>query len=453
MKHCGLLVLLVALCLVLAALPVLPALPALAEDVETEAVEAAPIEMEGELLTEDMAAASEPAAAVMAAEDAAEENGVAIDETSFPDSAFREDVLKWIDKDRDGRLSDEEIRNTEAYGIGMDVKDITGIERFTELKYFSIDSQYVTSMDLSGFAGLEGVTVGYDADRLEKLALGAQPNLKELLVHGPRLKTLDLSGCPKLTELDITETKLKKLDLSKNKELKYLYAFRNKLKTLDLSKNTKLEIVEAEYNNLTSINVKNCKKLSALDVSCNPGLKKLNIGKNSKLRVLRCGFTGVTKLDIAKNKYLVATMKKRYTPHAYKEEGYSGKAIAWGGYGKDRYECVELPVKARLYNGKKLLYKSGTPRKVAMTRIYRADDGKALKVKDNKVTLSDDARGYWLALKLTPSDVACNVKWKSSNPDVVDVFSDGYIAVSKGSAKLYAYINGKKVYTLKVKIK
>lgn len=456
MKSFKLFALLMALCLALSALP------ALAEDAElpvSEDVEAAPAELEGELLTDDMQAAPQPESAVMAAEDGAQAvdavTGLSITEATFPDEALRKYILQAFDTDGNGALSDEEINAVTLLEIDGNVEDVTGIERFTKAASLVCSSDALTELDISGLTGLESVYIETDC-KLKKLVLGKQPKLKEIMIQGTLLETVDFTGCPNLEGMYLGENRLTKLNISKNRKLKYLYVYDNRLTKLDVSKNTKLEILDAGYNNLSAINVKKNTALQVLVVSNNPRISALNISKNKKLNVVMCGFTKVKSLNISNNKYLIAMKKKLFPPYTYKCDGYSGSAIAWGAYGKDSQECIELPVTAKLYNGKTLLYKSGTPTKVALNNVVRADNGKALKIKNSKLTLklAGETIGYYLTLKLTPANVACNVTLTSSNPDILSVNPDGYFETEgRGTAKLYAYIGKKKVCTLTVTVK
>ena len=61
--------------------------------------------------------------------------GIAIDETNFPDPAFRNYLIETYDFAKDGILTDEEIKNTKRLFLGIDsIKSLKGIEYFTDLK-------------------------------------------------------------------------------------------------------------------------------------------------------------------------------------------------------------------------------------------------------------------------------------------------------------------------------
>ena len=123
---------------------------------------------------------------------------VKIDETNFPDDTFRDYVKNNCDKNRDGYLSEEEIKAVTKIDVPKTLtKDLTGIEYFTELKTLDCSSSYLTELDLSKNTAL--------------------------------------------TDLDCSSNDLTKLDLSENKALELLWVYGNDLTTLDLSHNTELQ--------------------------------------------------------------------------------------------------------------------------------------------------------------------------------------------------------------------
>ncbi len=274
------------LCLLILALP----MGALAEDVEAEAAEAAPIELEGELLTGDMEAVPQPESAVMAAADGDQAaDGLPITEAAFPDEAFRAYILKNIDTDQNGSLSKAEIRAVSRIDLPADVVDATGISNFTKAEVISAE-----------YGG-----------KLKKLPLGKLEKLNTLYVRGNKLSKLDVSGCQALWDVDVSE---------------------NALTALDVSKNTKIEWLNVAYNKLASLSVRKNTKLKYLSVRCNSKLSELDVSKNTKLNVLLCGYTAVKKMDIAKCPKLIRLMKRDCLPHVWHtEKKYTGGSIAWTG--------------------------------------------------------------------------------------------------------------------------
>ena len=125
---------------------------------------------------------------------------VKIDETNFPDDTFRDYVKNNCDKNRDGYLSEEEIKAVTKIDVPKTLtKDLTGIEYFTELKTLDCSSSYLTELDLS-----------------------KNTALMDLDCSNSFLTTLDVSGCTALTDLDCSSNDLTTLDLSQNTVLENL---------------------------------------------------------------------------------------------------------------------------------------------------------------------------------------------------------------------------------------
>ena len=94
-----------------------------------------------------------------------EENLLPIDEENFPDPAFREYIAK-ADTDEDGMLSEDEIIEvTSIHVSGLDIRDLRGIEYFTELESLDCSDNQLTSLDLSANTKLE--TLKAEGNRLD----------------------------------------------------------------------------------------------------------------------------------------------------------------------------------------------------------------------------------------------------------------------------------------------
>ena len=149
------------------------------------------------------------------------EQGLAIDETNFPDEVFRAYVAERFDNGvtepeeaGDGFLSDEELANVEAiYMWEAGVKDFTGIKYFTELKSLWSPYNPVTAIDLSNNTKLRYLAV--DGWKLSELNLSGLTELLELHCSANEdLAKLDLSDCTKLKMLECFQTSVEELDIS-----------------------------------------------------------------------------------------------------------------------------------------------------------------------------------------------------------------------------------------------
>lgn len=124
------------------------------------------------------------------------EEDVAIDETTFPDDAFRQYVEENCDADSDGMLSDTERQSVKALPLsGKAIESLQGIEYFTALVRLNCSENLLTSLDLS-----------------------ENTDLQTLNCADNRLTSLDLSGNTKLTYISCTNNCLACLNLKTDTE-------------------------------------------------------------------------------------------------------------------------------------------------------------------------------------------------------------------------------------------
>ena len=226
-----------------------------------------------------------------------EKKGIKIDENTFPDENFRAYILKKIDKDGDGYLSETEIAETTSITCAdRSISSLKGIEYFVNVQLIDCSGYNLTQLDVSKNTALE-----------------------DLLCSENNLTQLDVSKNTALEHLDCSENNLTQLDVSKNIYLRGLACFENNLTQLDVSKNTVLEKLACQQNNLIQLDVSknvwylNCYKnnLTQLDVSKNVklwdlycsenNLTQLDISKSVELRDLSCAKNNLTQLDVSKN--------------------------------------------------------------------------------------------------------------------------------------------------------
>lgn len=236
----------------------------------------------------------------------ATENGVAINETNFPDALFREKVAEY-DKNNDGVLSDTEISNIRSISIngdsskGGDVTDLKGIEYFTSLTRLQCGHNKISKLDVSKNTALTELYC--PNNELTELDLGNNTALGQLTVTNNQLKELDISKDTALTYLACANNQLKELNVSKNTALTYLSCGSNegnKLTKLDVSNNTELTYLEFWHNEITSIDLS--KNTALKNLSCYKNkLTELDLSKNTALTNLLCGDNELTSLDLSKN--------------------------------------------------------------------------------------------------------------------------------------------------------
>lgn len=228
------------------------------------------------------------------------ETFVVIDETNFPDAAFRKYVGYQYDKNQDGILNDEEI--SEAMSMFLfdgDISDVKGIEYFTALLQLYCNGSQIESLDLSKCEALTTIEC-YDNNKLTAIDVSGCKALTKLSCSGSQLTSLDVSGLIALTSLDCSDNRLTSLDVSELTSLTSLYCSDNALTSLDVSMNTELQILACGGNQLTQIDITQNKNLKKLYCPNNL-LTELDLSQNPELEILYCWGNQLTALDVSKN--------------------------------------------------------------------------------------------------------------------------------------------------------
>lgn len=180
-----------------------------------------------------------------------------------------------------------ELRIPSSYKI----KDLSGIEYFTNLKELTINYQEeLETLDLSGLP------------QLESLMCQSNSKLKQVNFNGLcNLKEVNISFCNEMEELCFDGlVSLEKLTFLNNPKLNQL-SFNNlpsltelscqvhpSLTSMDVTTLTNLTKLICTSNSLSSLNVDNLTNLTWLGCNKN-NLKELSVVKNSKLATLHCG--------------------------------------------------------------------------------------------------------------------------------------------------------------------
>ena len=236
----------------------------------------------------------------------ADEGGIAIDETNFPDWYFQLFIKNNFDTNGDGILSKQECEDvTEIRCADKKIKNFKGVSNFPHLKKFECSKSRkgndVSSLfDLSN--NLELTELICSDCGLDNIDLSKNINLEVLdISYNYKLNNLDVSKLMKLKELNISGTDLYKFDVSQNTELEKLYCKQalNENK-LDVSKNRKLKVLDCTVDKLTSLDVGMLEDLEELNCSVNE-IKNLDLSSNKKLRILKAYTCGLESLDLSKN--------------------------------------------------------------------------------------------------------------------------------------------------------
>ncbi len=204
--------------------------------------------------------------------------GLAVDEATFPDAAFRAHILENYDLDHNLYLSENEISavnsilcsgTEDAPGA---IASLAGIEYFTELESLNCSYNQLSSLDLD--------------DNLM---------LRELDCSCNQLSTADFQQNSSLAVLNCSGNQLSSLSLGT--ALTELYCSSNALTSLDTGSLSSLRILCCDQNQLASIDTDSLSSLQTLDISFNP-VASLSLASNSSLETLLVNGTSLSSLDL-----------------------------------------------------------------------------------------------------------------------------------------------------------
>ena len=161
-------------------------------------------------------------------------NLLPINDSVFPDSAFRKYISAKIDVTRDNFLSTNEIANTAVMDIsGKGIADLKGIDRFTGLQRLKCRKNKLTTLNLPALKKLEYLDCR--DNRLTKLDVSKCASLVELYCSNNRLASLNLTKNKALVRLDCRSNKLKSIDVNRGGALAVMYCQDNAMKTVDIA--------------------------------------------------------------------------------------------------------------------------------------------------------------------------------------------------------------------------
>lgn len=182
--------------------------------------------------------------------------------------------------------------------FSRNIKNLAGIEAFTDLKTLVCDNNRLSSIVLNKNIELEYFSC-YN-NQISILDIQKNSKIKFLNCGANQLQSLDISKNILLEELWCSYNQLNNLDLSANIALQKLTCLYNNLVTLSFDNHKNLEIISCDQNKLTSINVTNVLNLKWL--SCqNNKLLNIDLSKNQKIQHLFCNKNSLQVIDINKN--------------------------------------------------------------------------------------------------------------------------------------------------------
>ena len=298
-----------------------------------------------------------------------EKKGIKIDENTFPDENFRAYILKKIDKDGDGYLSETEIAETTSITCA-DISSLKGIEYFVNVQLIDCRGCNLTQLDVSENTALE--VLYCSKNNLTQFDVSKNTALEDLLCSENNLTQLDVSKNTALEYLDCSENNLTQLDVSKNTALEHLYCSENNLTQLDVSKNTALKHLYCSENNLTQLDVS--KNIYLLDLDCSGNnLTQLDVSKNAKLCELKCYNNNISQLDVSNKSNLRILACERNV----QVTGYNGTIIyPDSSTSENRLDEESLPIADDFSDFEmKEVYKTDNPISAkTVQQVTKADD-------------------------------------------------------------------------------
>lgn len=245
------------------------------------------------------------------------------DPPSIPDARFLAILIRdGYDLNGDGEIDPQEASIHTSLDISNDsIRDLTGIEMFTNLQSLDCSSNQIETMDLGQNTQL--VILRCFENQLKSLDVSMLTRLWELNCRNNPLGSLDVSHNPELVFLGCNACKLSELDLSQQDQLKYLFCAYNNLSELELQGDSLLEF-NATENLIAYLNLGTSPHLNNLDISDNPigvldvsaypvlerlscennDLDTLDLSHNSLLQWLFCGDNPIRYLDLRQNSEL-----------------------------------------------------------------------------------------------------------------------------------------------------
>ena len=240
---------------------------------------------------------------------------VQVDETNFPDQAFRafiKDNYLGLGEDT---LKDEDLKNIQDMECsGKGIRSLKGIRFFIALEILDCSDNDLIALDLSGNPELK--TVDCSGNDLLTLTLTSTSQLTTVLCQGNEIGWLDLSGCAALKKL-VNKTKPKTVD-------GYL-RYRSDAAELQVDKDVYLAVtdeVRIDWENFPDEVFRNL--VSTFDTDGSGSLKKAEIAAVKKLicpkseitslqgveyltalTQLDCSGNLLRKLDLSRNEALV----------------------------------------------------------------------------------------------------------------------------------------------------
>ncbi|MRX69886.1 conserved repeat domain-containing protein/Por secretion system C-terminal sorting domain-containing protein [Flavobacterium resistens] len=202
-----------------------------------------------------------------------------------------------IDENDDAEIQlSEALKVSELNIFSSNIKDVSGIENFINLKKLNCGSDYLTELNVSSLKQL--TYLDCSGNSIKTLDVSALQNLETLVAAQNSLVSVNVAGLTKLHHLHLDRNVVESLNLSGLTSLKYVDFGYNNLKTLDLTGITKLEDLICNDSKIESLtNLKDCSNLTRLWIQNNL-LNTLDLSNCPKLTDLWADNNNLTTIDL-----------------------------------------------------------------------------------------------------------------------------------------------------------
>jgi len=230
---------------------------------------------------------------------------------SFPDTSFGSCVVA------SGATSVDQLTTLSCDNLG--INDLSGLEQLTSLTVLSINSNNLTSIDLTQNPQLQVVslqvnqltsvnlsnssalrTLDLSTNQLSFVDLSGAPLLEILALDRNQFTSINLINTPNLTSLSMIDNQLANVDLSQLPRLLSLNLGGNLLTSIDLSANTQITLLAVNSNSLTAIDLSGMPNLVELELDENQFMG-VNVNGNPLLVVLDLGSNNISTVSVDLN--------------------------------------------------------------------------------------------------------------------------------------------------------
>ena len=215
--------------------------------------------------------------------------GFKIDEETFPDDTFRNNIIDNHDHNKDNFIEADQIEFITGFYL-KGCRNLQGIEKFTNVKTLDL----TRCSDLSAIESLSNLSSLYLTDCKDvTLDFRKFPNLTTLKITNCQISVdIDLSDFARIKNIEIVDSSVKSLTLKNCEIFNKLYIHDSSADKIDIANCPVLNHITAKnVKNLSSVIVEDCPKMVSASVIDCPQVSELALRKCTDLMnisIIRC---------------------------------------------------------------------------------------------------------------------------------------------------------------------